>query len=174
MSLAPSCRRGRSWRLTIAAFVAGAVVLSIPFLGTKLFGSIDDDWHHIIRIAVGYNYPDGWNIKDWINLAISFALPIIGCVSLYRDDPVRRNFLLVVMLAGAVGFLATVAASLLPYALLFQGQPYRVLWILKVVQVPLGFLLIARWSESPSLAAKLAALGLVAHFCFVHWISQEL
>jgi hypothetical protein len=68
----------------------------------------------------------------------------------------------------------TVAASMLPYALLFQGQPYRVLWILKVFQVPLGFLLIARWSQAPALYARVAALALVAFFCVIHYIAQEL
>ena len=65
------------------------------------------------------------------------------------------------------------AASLLPYALLFQGQPYRVLWILKVLQIPLGFLLIARASQAASLPARLAALVLVAYFCILYGVFNE-
>jgi hypothetical protein len=141
---------------------------------SELAGSLDDDWHHLIRIAVGYNYPDSWLVKDWINLAVSFALPIAACFSLYGDDPVRRRFFLVITLAGAVGFLVTLAASMLPYALLFQGQPYRVLWILKVFQIPLGFLLIPRWGQSAALFPRIAALALVAFFCITNYITQEL
>lgn len=170
--------------LFATALLLGALILGIPALGTFFFGSMDDHWHHLIRLAVGYNYHDSWPLKDWLNLAISFALPISACFYLYPLQPsagagdgensVRRRFLVAVTLAGAVGFLATVVAPLLSYALLFQAQPYRVLWILKALQVPLGFLLIARWSQSPVIYAKLAALALVGFFCVIHSDTQEL
>jgi hypothetical protein len=156
-----------------SSLIGGVVLLCLPIAG-HLFGTMDDDWHQMIRLTVGYNYPDSWSLKDWINLTASFALPIAGCFALYQDDPVRRRFLVVVALAGAVGFLATLAASMLPYALLFQGQPYRVLWILKVLQIPLGFLLIARWSQAQALSAQIAALGLVGYFCVTNYIAPEL
>ena len=151
-----------------AAVLIGVATLCIPTVGTRLFGTIDADWHELIRDAVGYNYPDTWGYENWLNVAVSFAVPIAACCGLYRADPVRRRFLMIVVLAGAVGFLATVAASLLPYALLFQAQPYRVLWILKVLQIPLGFALIAHWSQATSLSARLAALALVAYFCILY------
>jgi hypothetical protein len=160
--------------MLVVGLIGGVLVLGIPALGTRLFGTMDDDWHQIIRIAVGYNYPDTWPLKDWINLAVSFVVPIAACFSLYRDDPVRRRFFIIIILASAVGFGVTVAASMLPYALLFQGQPYRVLWILKVLQAPVGFLLIARWSQSSGLYANVAALALLAFFCVIHYIGQEL
>lgn len=160
--------------LIVAATVGGAIVLSIPEIGWRLFGEIDDDWHHLIRIAVGYNYPDTWTAKDWLNLGVSVALPIAACLTLYRDDPRRQQFLWIVTYAGAIGFLTTLFASMLPYALLFQGQPYRVLWILKVLQIPLGFLLIQRWSSETSLLTSILGLALVGYFCLIHWISQEL
>ncbi len=159
--------------LIVAAAIGGVTIVAIPALGLRIFGDMDDDWHQIIRIAVGYNYPDTWMVKDWLNLGVSFALPIAACLSLYRDDPQRQRFFLIVTYAGAIGFLTTVAASFLPYALLFQGQPYRVLWILKVFQIPLGFLLIACWSQAPALSQRIAALALVAYFCVMHAISQE-
>jgi hypothetical protein len=158
--------------LVAASLIGGVVLLSLP-IAERLFGAMDDEWHQMIRLTVGYNYPDAWSIKDWINLAVSFALPIAGCCALYHDDPIRRRFLAIVALAGAVGFLTTLAASMMPYALLFQGQPYRVLWILKVLQIPLGFLLIARWSQAPARSAQIAALGLVGYFCVTNYIAPE-
>jgi hypothetical protein len=101
-------------------------------------------------------------------------VPIAVCCSLYNDDPRRQRFVWVVVYASAAGFLATFAASRLPYALLFQGQPYRVLWILKVLQIPLGFLLIAHGCQSSSLWQRIVALALVGYFCITHYISQEL
>jgi hypothetical protein len=166
----PKLLSGVAFLITAAI---GIVILATPAIGTRLFGTMDDDWHQLIRTAVGYNYPDTWSVKDWINLGVSFALPIAACLTLYRDDSKRRQFYIVVTLSGAIGFLVTVAASMLPYALLFQGQPYRVLWILKVVQIPLGFLLIARWSQSSAIVPRLAALSLVAFFCVTHYITLE-
>jgi hypothetical protein len=158
--------------LLIATLLGGVAILSIPTVGTQLFGNMDPDWHHMIRVAVGYNYPDTWTFKDWLNVTVSFAAPTAACLALYYDDPERRRLCAIVALAGAVGLAATLAASYLPYALLFQGQPYRVLWILKVFQVPLGFLLIARWSGEPK--ARFAALGLAAFFCITHYAANEL
>jgi hypothetical protein len=153
--------------------IAFAALLAMPAVATRIFGAMDEDWHQSIRIAVGYNYPDTWVWKDWLNLALSFAMPIAASVWLFRDDPVKRRFVLVVVLAGAVGFLTTLAASMLPYALLFQAQPYRAIWILKALQAPLGFLLIARWSQSSQLLERLGALALVSFYCCVHFSPQE-
>lgn len=160
--------------ITAAGLLSFAGLLCVPSIATAAFGAMDDEWHHSIRIAVGYNYPDTWPIKDWINLALSFALPIISIFTLFRADPSRQRFLGVVVLAGAVGFLTTLAASVLPYALLFQAQPYRVLWILQALQAPLAFLLIAHWSQSERLVERILALALFCFFCFVQHNTQEL
>jgi len=156
------------------ATVAGLMVMFTPMLGTKLFGTMDEDWHERLRISVPYNYPDMWGVLDWLNVGVSFALMIIAATTLYRDDPVRRRFFLVVAIAGIVGFSATLAASMSSYALLFQAQPYRVMWILKVLQIPLAFVVIARWSEAPTLLARLAALALVGFYCNTHALEPEL
>ncbi len=121
--------------------VLGLAVLAIPPLGFNLFGSMDEDWRLVVRHASAYNFPDEWYFSDWLNVAVSL-LAVLGVGLLWRDtDPRRSRFLLVVAGAGAVGLLGTVLGSFHPYALLFQGQPYRVLWILKVLQFPLGLLL---------------------------------
>jgi len=159
--------------LTAATLFSFAGLLCMPSIAQRAFGAMDDEWHQWIRLAVGYNYPDAWFWRDWLNLGVAFALPIAACWSLFGDDPMRRRFLTAVTLASAVGFLTTLAASFLPYALLFQAQPYRVLWILQTLQAPLGFLLIARWSASPSMALRMAALALVGFFCVVYYIPNE-
>lgn len=158
----------------IAATLAGMAILCTPALATSLFGAIDDEWHQMIRLSVGYNYPDSWALKDWIVICVSFAAPIVASVWFYRDDPVRRQFLLVVAGAGVVGFLTTFVASLSPYALLFQGQPYRVIWILRVLQVPLGFLVIANSAQADTVVKRIPALALVGFVCVTHGVHLEL
>jgi hypothetical protein len=159
--------------VTIASLLAGVAILAIPSVGTAVFGAMDDDWHHLIRIAVGYNYPDTWQVKDWINLGLTLAVPVAAIFSLDLGSD-RQRFVAIACLAGVVGFLATLAASFLPYALLFQAQPYRVLWIMKIIQVPLGFWLVVRWSQSTSLWPKIGSLALVASFCVLHYLTPEL
>lgn len=159
--------------LAIAALAGFAAILCIPAVATPLFGTMDDDWHHLVRLAVGYNYPDTWPLKDWLNAAMSLAMPIIACFALYQHDARRRRFFAIAALAGIIGLAVTIAASFLPYALLFQGQPYRVLWILKVLQIPLGFALIAHWSRSAALSGRLAALALIANFCILYGVANE-
>jgi hypothetical protein len=62
----------------------------------------------------------------------------------------------------------------LPYALLFQGQPYRVLWLLKAAQVPVGFTLIARFRRAPGTLPQIAGLGLLGFFSLTTFIDAEL
>ncbi len=160
--------------LLVGASAFGAILLALPAVGSQIFGVIDEEWHSQIRVAVGYNYPDTWNPRDWLNLALSLALPVAGAAWLFNGEADRQRFLLAATLAAAAGFLLTVIASLSPYALLFQGQPYRVLWILKVLQIPLAFTFIARWSVSESVPAKLGALALLAFYSVGNLNQQEL
>ncbi len=150
------------------------LVLAIPPLALACFGQMDDEWHEMVRISVLYNYPDAWSIYDWINHVLAFGLGIAAVVWLCRGDPVRAPFYTVLTLVALLGLAMTTIASLSPYALLFQGQPYRVVWILKLVQIPLGFLVIARWSQAPELVRRLVALGLAAFFFVYTYSDNEL
>ena len=158
----------------IGGALLGLTLLAIVPLGTKLFGYMDDDWHEVIRRAVLYNYPDAWSRLDWTNQLLAFAVAIAGVVWLFRDDVDRQRFLYVATIVGIIGLSATALASWSPYALLFQGQPYRVVWILKVLQVPLAFMVLSRCCQSEYLIARLVALGLAAFFLIVHYNFNEM
>lgn len=155
------------------SLLAAMLVLLIPPVALKLFGQIDDDWHEMVRLAVLYNYPDAWSGIDWINHVVAFGLGIAASVWLFRSDPVRAPFFVIATLVAAVGLAMTTFASMSPYALLFQGQPYRVEWVLKIVQIPLGFMVIARWGQATSLSAKFVTLGLGAFFLVCSYAPQE-
>lgn len=165
-------------RVFFAAFIrasaVGALLLAFPSAGLRLFGRMDDEWHDMVRLAVLYNYPDAWSMTDWANLALAFGLCLAGFLWLLRDEPVRARFLFIVFLAGFVGLATTTIASVSPYALLFQGQPYRVVWILKVLQIPLGFLTLARCCRSTALVPRLAALMLGGYFLVMTFAVNEM
>lgn len=165
----------RLFYASLAAVSAAAlIVLAVPSIGLRIFGEMDSDWHDLVRVTVLYNYPTTWDVNDWANHLVSFALCIAGFVWLFRDDPVRSRFLFIANLAGIIGLTATLIASMSPYALLFQGQPYRAVWILKVLQVPLGFLLLARLVESTALVPRLLSIALVGFFLAVSSCTNEM
>src|SRR5262249_1324338 len=93
----------------------------------------------------------------------------------FREDPRRCRFLLVAAIVGTLGLVGTILGSVLPYALLFQSQPYRVLWILKVMQAPLALEVARRIWRIPTWGPLPASLllgffgvtnGLTIEFCF--------
>ncbi len=155
-----------------AAFFLAAVAFE-P-LGLKVFGKMDPTWHDILLGASVYVFPLEWNLIDWVDPLVSFGILFASGLWLYRADTQRRRFALVLAVIGVAGFFGSLLASLLPYALLLQGQPYRVLWLVKVVQAPLGFALIARLSSMPRALPQALALSLVGFFSMTTFLAAEI
>jgi hypothetical protein len=159
--------------LLAASCILGVAILSIPAIAFRLFGHMDGEWHELIRLSVLYNYPAAWSYGDWFNHLLAFGLSIAAVVWLYRDDPIRARFFLIVTLASVIGLATTIFASESEYALLFQGQPYRAVWILKVMQIPLAFVLLQRLNQLASIPARLAALALLTFFMMTTHSTNE-
>src|SRR5207302_338316 len=104
----------------------------------------------------------------------SFAVLLVAAAGLARWGPSRRRFALALALAGAVGLAGTLVGSRWHYALLFQAQPYRIMWIAKVTQVALGFALIFQWGRSGDTLPRYAALGLAVYFSVTNYLTIEL
>lgn len=145
------------------AGVLGIIVLADPALGTALFGSMDEEWRTAVRQSTAYNFPDEWSVRDWSTIVMGFAVLIGAAWRWWGEDNRRCRFVLVVLVAGMLGLAGTIVGSLLPYALLFQGQPYRVLWLVKLLQVPLCFQLIARLLQGTDRPAHLFGLVLLTY-----------
>jgi hypothetical protein len=159
--------------LAVLGVGLATVVLLYEPLGLALFGRLDAEWHDIVLAAGVYVFPLEWHLADWIDAFVSFAILLASAFWLYRADVQRRRFALVLVAVGVAGLLGSLFASLLPYALLLQGQPYRVLWLLKVVQAPLGFVLIARLSRSAHALPQTAALALMGFFSISTFLPAE-
>jgi hypothetical protein len=160
--------------LVAATSLAGLGVILYEPLGVRLFGTMDSDWREMVRAATIFNFPLEWYGSDWLNQAVSFAVLLGAAFGLPGLDGKRRRFALALALVGVAGLTGTFVGSLGPYALLFQGQPSRVLWILKVTQVALGFVLIAEWSRSSHRLARVAAVGLAVFFSVTSYLGVEL
>jgi hypothetical protein len=165
-------------RLLAALLVAGTgiavTVVACEPLGVAIFGRMDSEWREMVRDASAYNFPSEWSGNDWINLAVSLAVPVWALVGLPKLDIRRRRLIAVALVVGAAGMCGTALGAQLPYALLFQGQPYRALWILKVLQVPLGFWLIRHWAGATAWQRRLVALGLLFYFSVTVTLGVEL
>src|SRR5262249_845689 len=137
-----------AWRggIVLAAGAVGA--LGYAPLGRALFGTMDDEWLGIVRKAATYNFPGSWTPGDWMNLSMSIVLAAVGGIAMRAEHPGAARLLGGAAGLAVVGVVAMIVAGLVPYRLLLQGQPYRVLWILQVLEAPLAFWLAARlWSD---------------------------
>jgi hypothetical protein len=164
---------GRASIIAAAAVaICTAVVLGYPPWGRALFGTIDANWLQVIRNAATYNFPGAWSADDWIRTTMAIGLPIVAAMTLDRHRLRNVRFLLTASFAGTIGLLAMIVAGRLAYRLLLQGQPYRVLWILQLLEIPLALWLASRlWTADWS--RRLAAVLLVAAVGFSGLLGLE-
>ena len=157
------------WRLALGSLaitaLAAACFLATPSLAGPVLGEMDETWRDAVLRPTPFNFASEWELGDWSNILFCFvgiagAVWILGhSVRESQEDRRRIAFLVVVGLVGIVAILGTIVAENLPYALPFQGQPYRALWILKLLQAPLCFLLADRLLRSRNLALSLFAFA---------------
>ncbi|MFO0965394.1 MAG: hypothetical protein U0793_07385 [Gemmataceae bacterium] len=146
------------------AIVAAATIILLRPIGLALFGEMDESWREIVRLASGYNFPTEWSARDWFNVFLSIGVVGAFAWTLRDEDRAKARFLGVTAVIGVAGFIGTLLGSTLCYAFLFQAQPYRVLWILKAVQAPLGFCLIVRLWKHETGMSRVAAIALALWF----------
>ena len=138
---------GRWFAIVIVAVLAGtATVLLLESLGTAAFGHMDDQWRGFVTAANPYCVPTEWYVRDWLRIVVAFAIVATGRQISGMTANVRR-LLDAIMLVAAVGIVVGTVAPFLPYRLLLQGQAYRALWALQLVQIPILFLVVARMAR---------------------------
>ncbi len=167
------------WRRTLTVCAALAVALAAILvyrpLGTRLLGPLDDEWRDYARRAVPMNFPAEWVLLDWLNLGaglvFAFAIGLAPC----RGPEDRRiaRFALVVGAVSAAATVGTFLAAYLPYALPLQGQPYRALWLLRLLQAPFGLQLAANLWRRADGRGQLPAARVGAYFGAVSFAPLE-
>ena len=155
------------WRralLLAAPFaVAAACVLAIRPLGERLLGPLDDDWRGCITAACPITVPTEWAPGDWVRIGVGFGV-VLG-LALFRgpDDGRLIRFGLAAAGVGGLGLLGAFLACRLPYALLIQGQAFRALWLLRLLEAPLAVqLALNLWRRGDALA-RVVALAIAAY-----------
>jgi hypothetical protein len=118
-----------------------AVVLLVEPLGTAIFGQMDQRWLTFSTGGNPYCRPTDWRASDWFAIATAFAIVASGRALLSMHANAKR-LLSAVLLVAAVGLAVGTIAPLLSYKLLLQGQAYRALWPLQLIQIPVMFALV--------------------------------
>jgi hypothetical protein len=153
--------------------LAGAAFLAMPSVAGRFLGTMDDAWRDAVLRATPFNFVSEWAVPDWINVLLCGVGLAAGVALNFRQDPRRACFNTIVFLVGVAAVLGTLLAGALPYALPLQGQPYRALWILKVLQIPLCFVLADRLWRSDSALRQVFALALLAFFVITSALPVE-
>src|SRR5262249_13712097 len=129
-----------------------AVLLSGP-LGARLFGHMDGVWCETARLTNDYVFFTEWPPSRWLEFVAALGISLEACRYLAPDPPVRRLVLMVIGVA-LLGIAGSALAELMSYALPLQAQPFRLLWLIQLLQVPLGLLLISHWWSLGSLLSR--------------------
>jgi hypothetical protein len=157
-------RLPRRWLLLAAlGTLATVVVLAFPAVGGAVFGQMDEEWVTTARYGSPYASPLDWSRADHVNILVTLGL-LLTCAWVCRRDRYVPGLALVAVLVGAGGLAAAIVGSVTGYALLFQGQLYRALWLAAFLVVPLSLWTSARLWVRPG-AGRLLALCVLAALC---------
>ncbi len=151
--------------LAVSCAFGVTFVLACWPLGIALFGHMDTAWRDAAYAANFYSLPEEWPLGDWLRIGVAFAV-LAGARWLAAPSARVRRLVDSILIVAAVGIVVSCLAPHLPYKLLVQGQPYRALWLLQLMQVPLLFTLIGRFRSRGPPRARLAAMMLVLAFCY--------
>ena len=178
----------RGWALVAAATVLGLAVLAVPGLPATLFGAMGETWRGQVVAVMAYTRPLNWDATDFQRLALA-AAAVVAFARLNPRTP-AATLAASALLVAAVGVILASYAAGFEARLLFQGQPYRWVWVLEVLAGPLTLAVAAqvwpagdtriRWAclfavvaaagfpllDRPTLVLGLAAAAVIA---FVAW-----
>jgi hypothetical protein len=140
--------------------LATASSMAVPSIGGRVFGEMDPNWFGEVLDRSRYMVGTAWEPVDWLRLVASMSILLAGRRRLMANRRVA-DLLASVAIASGLGMLGSLLAGIRPYALLLQGQPFRVLWPLELLRLPMAFVLARSWwTRGPG--GRLAAVLLVA------------
>ncbi len=190
--------RGTFAALAAVCGLAALGCLLYAPLGTALFGPMDETWRRAIHAVNLYSLPAEWTWRDWLRIAVAFGVVVAarrgatglkslsqnleGSLPRARDSETTKGFRTrtkslrrlfdAVAIVAAAGIGLGCVTPYLPYALLFQGQPYRALWLLQVVATCAVFMLAGRVS-SANPRVRALAFSSVAAFALVSMTGRQ-
>jgi len=131
--------RVKWWTLLPFGLLAFAVIQLLPFHALHLH-PFDPQWRALVRSKVPYLFVNLWDMGDWSRACWVIALPAAIWATQAGDQRTLWSNLTLLGVAGvAVAALAGLTGQ---DAFWIQVQPWRVLWLLTVMQWPAAILLV--------------------------------
>ncbi|VWB86470.1 hypothetical protein BLA13014_03996 [Burkholderia aenigmatica] len=129
------------WRLLPLALIAFAVVEMPAFKALHLY-PFDPAWRSIAQFNVPFLFPTLWSVNAWSKACWAIAVPAMLCATRVQDHRTQWSTLTLIGVAGVA--LTTIADLTGQDAVWIQLQPWRVLWLLTLMQWPAAILLVRR------------------------------
>jgi hypothetical protein len=152
-------------RCVLLASTAALALVTLVFwppLGACVFERMDDSWLAMVRQASPYASPLDWPEPGPGRALSACALLLAGAWAARRRQPRLAGLALLAVLVAGGGVAASVVGSVTGYALLVQAQLYRALWLVAVLQVPVGlWLATCLWAQGTP--GRLLALAVLAY-----------
>lgn len=129
---------------------AAAIVLADEPLGTGVFGRMDTAWRDAALASNSFVVPDQWPPADWWRIAWTFAVAVMAAT---RAPARRAVFLGIILAVGLIGLVTSEVSVHSPYRLLIQTSPYRAMWVLELLLIPLSLAgVVALWRQGTASA----------------------
>jgi len=155
--------RLRWWQLgglALIAVLASVGVLAYEPLGTRVFGHADEVWRKTILQICFFIKPTEWFLEDWARMAWDVTIVVAGACTFARHC---ARFLWAVLVVGLIGLAGSLVGVETDYLLLIQTSPYRTLWLLEFLAIPLGFMAVAALWQRGTVPARSGSLALLLY-----------
>ncbi len=123
----------RRLAFVVAAGIVSAGIAGImldPALASRAFAVMDEAWYRMVLDRAPYVLITEWKSAD-LNEAACLLAVLAAAAGTMRGD--MRRICLVALGVGGTGLGLALAASLTQHALLVQLQPWRVLWLIRII-----------------------------------------
>lgn len=121
---------------------AGAVFAMTGWLlargaGMLLLAPTDPTWLREVALTSPYMFLDEWLARDWGMILVALLVLAWARARLSPDRAVT-DLCAAVLAVTAMAIAGSVVVRLAPFALILQGQPFRALWLLQALAIPLA------------------------------------
>ncbi|MGL6075996.1 MAG: hypothetical protein ACRC8S_17705 [Fimbriiglobus sp.] len=155
-------------RLFVLAFIlaslGAALILGVESIGSKVLGTMDDEWRAMIRACTKYNFITEWMIDDFVMILVAV---FVHCIAIWLS-PRFRLLCISCVITIAIACLGSLLAELLHYKMLFQGQPYRALWLPQLLALPVSVEIVRVSWKSPFVPSVSSLFGFFMVLLGVH------
>ena len=157
----------RRWLLAIGSMALIGTAWIVGVASGKL-ALMPADWLETVRRISPQCFPTDWRLADFIYLGFAIVTLVLAAL---QGSALHQKVARGTLLVGLAGLALTFAAQWSPIPILLQVQPYRALWLVEFLAIPLGIAQAARLWREPTPLSRLLSILLL--FGLGRWRSPE-